>query len=199
MLTGSSMLAAGLLALLLFWATGAYNRLARMRSAVGQAFAELDRLLLEQLGWLRAALPASLRAETSGTAEGADEAAVAAWTRLAAAGEQLAVALQPVRARPADRHAIDSLVLARAVLRDAWDEVLTCGWFLAEALPSRESLQAEWDRLQHQEAPLIAGFNDAVRAYNQAVAQFPAVLLAPLFGFRLARPLAAGSGGLGDD
>lgn len=189
-MTSSSVLAAGLLALLLFWATGAYKRLVRMRAAVGQAFAGLDRLQQEQLGWLRAALPASLGADPPAPPGGADEAALAAWTRLAAAGEQLAVALEPVRARPADHAAIDSLALARAVLREAWDEVLTCGWFMAEALPSRESLQAEWDRLQHQEAPLIAGFNSAVQAYNRAVAQFPAALLARLLGFRRARPLA---------
>lgn len=194
MLTASSMFAAALFALLLFWATGAYSRLARMRGAIGQAFAGLDRVLQEQLDWLRAALPASLAAPVP---TGADEAAVAAWTRLAAAGEQLALALVPARERPADRVAIETLVLARTVVRDAWDEVLTCGWFMAEALPSRESMQAEWARLQHQEAPLGAAFDAAVLAYNQAVAQFPAVLLARLLGFRRARALASGDLGPG--
>lgn len=192
------MLAAALLALLLFWATGAYSRLVRMRAAVGQAFAGLDRGLQEQLDWLRAALPASVAArDGAALPAGADEAAVAAWTRLAAAGEQLALALVPARERPADRVAIETLVLARTVVRDAWDEVLTCGWFMAEALPSRESMQAEWARLQHQEAPLGAAFDAAVLAYNRAVAQFPAAMLARLLGFRRARALASGDPGPG--
>lgn len=186
------LLAGVALALLFFWATGAYNRLVRLRSAVDQAFQGLDRLLQEQLAWLRGILPASAAAAAApSAAEGADELALAAWARLGAAGEQLAVALAPMRARPVDRAAAETVLLARTVLDEAWQEVLTCGWFMAEALPSRESLQAEWSRLQHQEAPTMAAFNEAVKAYNAAVDQFPALLLARLFGFQPARPLAS--------
>lgn len=183
------LLAGVALALLFFWATGAYNRLVRLRSAIGQAFQGLDRLLQEQLAWLRGVVPASALAGPD-TEAGADDLALAAWARLAAAGEQLAVALAPMRARPVDVAAADAVHLARTVLDEAWQEVLTCGWFMAEALPSRESLQAEWSRLQHQEVPLATAFNAAVQDYNAAVGQFPALLLARLFGFRPARLLA---------
>ena len=54
----------------------------------------------------------------------------------------------------------------------------------ADAVPSAERLQARWMRLLHQSLPLRAAFNDAVQAYNQAIRQFPASLMARLFGFR---------------
>lgn len=188
------MLAAGLLALLFFWATGAYNRLVRMRSAVGQAFTALDRLLIEQLAWVRAALPASARETAAGASVPVDDPATAAWMRLAAAGEQVSMALAPARERAVDRAAIAGLVLARAALQQAWDDVLTCGWFVAETLRSRESMQAEWDKLHHQQQPLVMAFDDAVHAYNAAVAQFPAALLARIAGFEPGQPLAASDG-----
>ena len=45
------------LALVFFWAIGAYNRLVRLRAAVGTAFAALEPLLRERLAWVKGALP----------------------------------------------------------------------------------------------------------------------------------------------
>ena len=49
-----------LLALLFFWAIGAYNRLVRLRSTVVKAFAVLDEQLVRQLVWVQGCLPGSL-------------------------------------------------------------------------------------------------------------------------------------------
>jgi LemA protein len=50
-------------------------------------------------------------------------------------------------------------------------------------------LQIRWRENVAHADHAIATFNDAVRQYNEAVAQFPASLLARLFGFKAARGL----------
>ena len=173
-----------LLALLLFWAVGAYNRLVRLRAGVGRAFAALDEQLLRQLVLVQGSLPEALRDGQPDAAEPAD-AASAAWQRLHAAGEQFSVVLAQARAQPLDAPAMAALVLAHEALRTAWAGALAEG-VPADAVPSAERLQQRWMRLLHQALPPRTAFNEAAQAYNQAIAQFPAVLLARASGFRAA-------------
>ena len=107
----------------------------------------------------------------------------AAWARLQAASEQFAVALAHARAQPIDVQRMASLVMAHEALRTAWGATLAEA-VPADAVPSSERLQARWLRLLHQSLPLRTAFNDAAQSYNQAIAQFPASLLARLFGFK---------------
>lgn len=173
------------LALVFFWAIGAYNRLVRLRAAVGAAFAVLEPLLRERLAWVKGAQPpADAPAPSDAAAATLDEPQ--AWARLHAASEQLALALAPVRSQPADGPAVRSLALAQAALQAAWAAVAPAD--------AAHALHAQWDRLRHQELPLTAAFNDAVRAYNAATAQFPAAVMARLCGFRPAQPLDSGEG-----
>lgn len=178
-----------LLALLLFWAVGAYNRLVRLRAGVTKAFAALDEQLLRQLVLIQGCLPEALR---DGAHEDSDEpadAAMAAWQRLQAAGEQFGVALAQARAQPVDAAAMAGLVLAHEALRTAWTSALAEA-VPADAVPSAERLQQRWMRLLHQALPLRTAFNEAAQAYNQAIRQFPAALLARLSGFRAAGTIA---------
>ena len=73
--------------------------------------------------------------------------------------------------------------MAHEALRTAWGATLAEA-VPADAVPSSERLQARWLRLLHQSLPLRTAFNDAAQSYNQAIAQFPASLLARLFGFK---------------
>ncbi|MDO5626177.1 MAG: LemA family protein [Pseudomonadota bacterium] len=177
-----------LLALGLFWLVGAYNRLVRLRAAVGKAFAALDEQLLRQLVWVQASLPASMRGG-AGTSPGElQDEVTAAWARLQAASDQFAVTLAQARARPLDAPGMASMVLAHEAMRTAWNGALADA-MPPDAVPSAERLQARWMRLLHQAIPLRTAFNDAASAYNQAIAQFPTVLLARLVGFRPAGSL----------
>lgn len=56
-------------------------------------------------------------------------------------------------------------------------------------LHSTVPLQIRWSENVAHAGHAIDTFNDAVRQYNEAVAQFPASLLARLFGFKVARGL----------
>lgn len=56
-------------------------------------------------------------------------------------------------------------------------------------LHSTVPLQIRWSENVAHASHAIEAFNDAVRQYNEAVAQFPASMLARLFGFKAARGL----------
>ncbi len=173
------------LAALIFWGIGAYNRLIRLRVSATKAFAALDEQLVRQLVWVQGSLPESMRGDMqTGPAELQDDV-TAAWARVHAASEQFAVALAQTRTQPLDVVALAGLVMAHEALRTAWTGALTDA-VPADAVPSSERLQARWMRLLHQSMPLRTGFNDAAQVYNQAIGQFPASLLARVFGFRSA-------------
>ena len=178
------------LALLLFWAVGAYNRLVRLRAAIGTAFAALDARFAERLAWLGSTLePADGPPDANGSdTEPAPAPVAPSWSRLAAASEQWALALAPVRAQPTEGGAVSRFALAQSALESAWNGVPVQDWANRVALEATPVL-AQWERLRHQEQPLTLAFNDAVQRYNAAIGQFPAGVMARLCGFRPAQAL----------
>lgn len=174
-----------LLAVAFFWAVGAYNRLVRLRAQVGQAFAALDAQLVRQLVWVQGCLPPALRGGAPLPPGRAEGPVGAAWASLRAASEQFAHSLAAARARPLDAAALAALSSARGVLETSWQRVWTLGED-PEGLALAEPLLGQHEQLLAQALPLCEAFNRAVLGYNQAIAQFPALLLARLFGFRQA-------------
>lgn len=159
-------------AVLLFWAVGAYNRLVRLRHTLARRFAVLDQqcdarqVLLQRLAALLAALP-----------DGEPAAQV-----VQAALAQADAARAHARTRPSEASALTSLRLAEAILADARTRH-------ADALPADEAglaLRAELAAADNTLDFARRQFNEAVAAYNRAIAQFPTWLLAGPFGFRSA-------------
>lgn len=183
--TMSSLVYWMLLAVAFFWAVGAYNRLVRLRAQIGQAFAALDAQLIRQLVWVQGCLPAALRGGASVQPAQAGDEVGAAWGSLQAASEQFAHSLAAARARPLEAAVVAALASARGVLATCWQRVWTLGEDL-EGLALPEPLHGQHEQLLSQALPLCEAFNQAVRGYNEAIAQFPALLLARLFGFRRA-------------
>lgn len=176
------------LALLLFWAVGAYNRLIRLRSAALQAFGGLDAQLLR---WI--ALLAEYEATRAAPQEpGAlPDRASDAHAALEAAATQLGASLAAARARPLDEGAAAALAAAAQVLDTAWQAMVhEAAWAgqgvappaLAPWIHRREQLALHTGEARRQ-------FNEAVMQYNQGIAQFPASLLAWLFGMKKGRTL----------
>lgn len=175
-----------LLAVLLFWAVGAYNRLVRLRSAAIQAFGGLDAHLVRMMAMLG-------EYEATQVPEPApSDARAALWAATTQFGASLAVA----RARPLDAGAAAALSAGSHVLDTAWQAVVREAADKAAAA-GRESSGPDameaWAirRDQHvaQNALALQQFNDAVGQYNAAIGQFPARLLAWLFGFKKAQAL----------
>ncbi|ADX48328.1 hypothetical protein Acav_4445 [Paracidovorax avenae ATCC 19860] len=193
------------LAVLLFWAVGAYNRLVRLRSAAIQAFGGLDVHFVRitgMLGEYEAAQSPALPAQS--------EVRTALWAATTQFGACLAVA----RARPLDGGAAAALAAAREVLRTAWAAAVRAAREPREpsegaagpgdgeasgpdsppavAAPGEDALalwETRWQELWAHAALATGQFNDAVGSYNGAIRQFPARLLAWLFGFHAAQAL----------
>lgn len=179
-------------AVLLFWALGAYNRLVRLRSDANTAFAALELELTRQTELVHASLPASL-IHTGLTQPGdlLDEV-TELWSGLRAAATQLTTSLAAMRPRPLDPEAAAALSEAHDVLTSAWTRVSNEADDLAgSSIP--EDLTRQWQQLSVQARSATLRFNEAVVLYNDAIRQFPAVLLATLFGFKPGRGLRAGA------
>ena len=181
------------LAVLFFWAVGAYNRLVRQRSAALQAFALLEVPLRQHLELLESCLPASL-ALTGQTQSGELKGELPgettlSWYGLRDAAGQFAASLAAARAQPLHPGLLAALAAAQGVLAMAWQRLQheRAHDLAGAALPA--TVQARLAQLGEQTRLAADSFNQAVVGYNGAINQFPAVLLAWLFGFKPAGPL----------
>lgn len=169
-------------AVLVFWGVGAHNRLVRLRTKVLSIFASLTAQFERYAAWTAEHAPEP-------PAEGGPPRAGDAWSNLRAASAQFSASLAAVRGRPMDGAAMAGLVAARAVLLMAWqyldDETLARARS-GQAVPV---LRAEWEAITAQAQAAEKAFAAAVEVHNHAVGQFPAVLLAWVFGFKRARRL----------
>ena len=164
-------------AVLVFWAVGAYNRLVSLRNDISRAFVPVDaqirqrHLLLEQ--WVESLRP--LREHDTQTLDAV----------LAACG-QLQAACDVVRSRPSAARPMASLRLAEETLADARNR-------LKGELPAKPEMLAGvnfavlGDELAAADGTLVFArrqFNEATQGYNDAMDQFPTWVIAGLFGFR---------------
>ncbi|WPH21172.1 LemA family protein [Variovorax paradoxus] len=186
------------IAVLLFWFVGAYNRLVRLRAAVLQAYATLDAALRKQLDFVQASITAALPEKDASS----HSSAVAP---LQAATTQLATLLGATRLHPLDPGAMAALATALQVLVTAWQrqhpDAVTV--FEADGTLSRPApllpagagaASATLEPLAWPEPSAAAEiarsqFNLAVGQYNAAIVQFPALLVAWMVRLRPAAPL----------
>lgn len=168
------------IAIALFWAVGAYNRLVRLRSAVVQAFGSLDAHLIRWLAMLGEFDAAQL------TAGALDREA---HSTLQGSTTQLTASLAVARARPLQGDAVAALSAACAVLDAVWLN-LQPGGDTDDAVRKMAPWRARWDELHKRNEQAALLFNEAVLDYNAAIRQFPAALVAWVFGFTPARALS---------
>jgi LemA protein len=173
------------MAILVFWGLGAYNRLVRLRAHAVSSLQALARGWQQQAVMLRQEIGRLAQvqdAESQWATLGDD---VARWRPLALAAKQLQATLERVLAQPHRLLPIDdvsALRAARDVLDVAWQRLQDSQDDLAgQAVPP--SLQSLW--LQHMQSTqrLLDDYNGAVKRYQEASGQFPALLIAWLFGF----------------
>ncbi|MGH6625303.1 MAG: LemA family protein [Burkholderiaceae bacterium] len=177
-----------ILGILLFWSVGAYNRMVRLRSATLEAFATLDAQLMRLVDLLQSSLPAAV-APSAVAQPGVVPGDVASlWDGLQSAASQFTASLAAARAHPLDGDAMAALSAAQGVLAMAWQRLQHEAHDLAGAAVP-ETLQVQWEQLALPARVAGEHFNLAVARYNEAIAQFPALLLARLFGFKVARPV----------
>ena len=175
-----------LAAVVLFWGVGAYNRLVRLRSDAKAAFAALEAELTRQVSLVHECVPPEEDQPQSQFAGGS-----VFWGGLQGAAAQLAATLGSARAKPLEPERIAALGAAQEVLAMAWDraERDDAHDLAGPRLP--ENFSSERQQLERMAQAATQHFNEAVGRYNDAIGQFPAMLLAWLFGFHPARGLRA--------
>lgn len=176
------------MALPLFWSVGAYNRLMRRRTLAIDAFSAIDEQLKRHIELVKTGFPQPIGSSIPETNEADCNQAVALLAGLRGAAEQFEACLKMVRIQPLAAPAMGALQTAHQTLHAAWARMQNQPHDLAGSrLP--EPLPARWDQLSASADIACAEFSRRVQAYNDAIAQFPAVMLAWLFGFSPAKSL----------
>ncbi|WP_422088470.1 MULTISPECIES: LemA family protein [Variovorax] len=182
------------IAVLLFWFVGAYNRLVRLRAAVLQSYGTLDAALRKQLDFVQASITAAPPAEAP-----ANEL-LSSIAPLQASTTQLGILLGATRLRPLDAGGMAALATALQVWIGAWQRQHPDAVTMFEAdgtlarPPQQPPLQGAPEPIAWPEPSAAAEiarnqFNLAVKHYNAAISQFPAVLVAWAVRLRPAAPL----------
>ena len=165
-----------LLAVLVFWTVGAYNRLVALRTVIGQAWAKVDealRLRAQAADPLLAALREPLAAE-----HGALDAAQAALVEVKRTASAMA-------ARPVVPENAAAWVAAEAGLSAAASRLFALLEH-SEALRRQDDVAEHTRRWREADTRLAFArqlFNEAAEAYNGAIALFPTRLLVLMFRF----------------
>jgi LemA protein len=164
-----------MLAVLLFWALGAYKRLLHLRSQVMAAFEPLEAHFGNHVTLVLSSF-------------GSDEAAAlpAAQAGLIGAVLQFDSSIKVARVSPLDVLTMQALQTAYETLCTWWLRVCNEPPDLAGA-PLPEVLQRQWEHVSLNAGLVRAEFNARVRDYNDAIRQFPASGLARMFGFEPAQ------------
>jgi len=171
-------------ALLLFWAVGAYNRLVRLKNLIANAFGQIDVQLKRRYDLIPNLVEAAKKyllheRETL-------EAVIAARNQARAASDA-------ARSRPTHAPGVLALAAAEQALGGSLDRLFA----LTEAYPELKAdqtvreLSEELTSTENKVAFARQAYNDCVLDYNNAQAQFPALLIARLFGFASAAMLQA--------
>lgn len=165
-----------LIALLFFWAVGAYNRLVRLRNTIANAFGQIDVQLKRRYDLIPNLVEAAkkyLQHEQATL-----EAVIAARNHARTASDA-------VRSQPASASAVTALVAAEQVLEGSLGQLFA----VAEAYPELKAdqtisdLSEELTSTENKVGFARQAYNDAVLDYNNAQGQFPALLIARLFSF----------------
>ena len=180
-----------ILAVLFFWAVGAYNRLVVLRASVAKQFAAVDAQLIRVLVWLQGNLPASMRDMLSEMEEAALPEALLKNERdlkLLAILEELSESLDLARTQPLSPVVMQKVNQNRLALA-AWAKAEVRAGQSGDATWFIDPLPYKFDRLKAQAWPLMDAYNQAALKYNDAVSQFPASVLAKQLNFVPAQTL----------
>ena len=165
-----------LLAMLVFWAVGAYNRLVRLKNTIANAFGQIDVQLKRRYDLIPNLVEAAKKYLQH------EQATLEA---VIAARNQARSASDAVRSRPAKAEGVVALAAAEQALGTSLGHLFA----LAESYPELKAdqtireLSEELTSTENKVGFARQAYNDAVLDYNNAQGQFPALLIARLFNF----------------
>ena len=183
-MTPNQLISVAVLAVLVFWAVGAYNRLVRLKNIIADAFGQIDVQLKRRYDLIPNLVEAAKK-YLSHERETLDA--------VISARNQAKSASDSVRRRPANAVAVTTLAVAEQALSSSLGQLFA----LNEAYPELKAdqtireLSEELTSTENKVTFARQAFNDAVLNYNNAQGQFPALLIARLFSFAPAAMLQA--------
>lgn len=172
-----------LLAVLVFWVTGAVKRLQRLRTGARQAFAPVEAQLMQSMELLRnCARVQELKDKVSGGV------IPHAHHALAPSAELLESAMKAAQLQPLKSESIAALEAAWQGAQVVWHAYVQ----MAEGSGDRSDAQIQewsqrWQQLETLHAHTTAQFNAAVQTYNRGITQFPACMVARISGLKQGR------------
>ncbi|GGB98351.1 hypothetical protein GCM10007205_04560 [Oxalicibacterium flavum] len=173
-----------IVALVVFWAIGIYNRIVALRNHFRNAFAQID-VQLKRRHDLIPNLVETARAYMAHERETLEA--------VVAARNQAAAAVGKVAGNPTDAAAVRQVAAAEGALGATLGRLFA----LSESYPELQAnqtmmqLSEELTSTENRIAFARQGYNDSVMSYNTAIEQFPGSLIAGTFGFRPAELLEA--------
>ena len=175
-MTPTQLIFLAIVALLIFWAVGAYNRLVRLKNTIANAFGQIDVQLKRRYDLI----PNLVEAARKYLSHERDtlEAVINARNQAKSASDV-------VRSRPANALAVTTLAAAEQTLSNSLGSLFA----LSEAYPELKAdqtireLSEELTSTENKVTFARQAFNDAVLDYNNAQGQFPALLIARIFSF----------------
>ncbi len=174
-----------LLALAVFWVVGGYNRLTRLKNAIGDTFISIDLQFKDRHDLLLKL------AEAAGEYLSHEPVTLPALMR---ARNESSTAHDSVRARPGQASLVLALMAAEQKLNHSLDDLWATGTdnlaMLAD--PKMRELAQQLMTTQNKLAFGCQAFNASVQHFNAAQSQFPTLLIARLFGVSAAAELAIG-------
>ncbi len=176
-----------LVALLLGWLVGAYNRLIRLRAQVNASFSAVDQRMVQALALLNEATTMPQSSVRPNQVEEPGFAANGNRAGLQEVAIQFEVALRVVRRQALDASAVAALQTAHATVQTVWER--RHAEIADPAGTADVGTQRAWEDNSLALRDAVTGFNGAVSAYNLAIGQFPASILAHLFSFKPAASL----------
>lgn len=162
-----------LLAALVFWGVGLYNRLMRLRARGMDVLQVLEKHMRASAAVVSAALSEATEVDNKLPAE---------WEALSAAIQALDVAWKLPRPNPLAAASLTPLATA-------WDTV-QAQWHAASDVPADlagpsvpPDVRADWDAGVLKVQSARGGLNQILGRYNNAIHQFPASAVADVMGF----------------
>ena len=175
-MTTSTIVLMAILAVIVFWAVGAYNRLIRLKNVIANAFGQIDVQLKRRYDLIPNLVEAAKKYLSH------ERETLEAVT---AARNQAKSASDTVRSKPTNAQAVMTLAVAEQTLSSSLGHLfaLTEAYPYLKADKTIQDLSEELTSTENKVGFARQAFNDAVLDYNNAQGQFPAVLVAKMFSF----------------
>ena len=170
------------LAIILFWCVGVYNRVMRLRARGYDAFRVVEKHLNSFSEIVATRFPVDdIDRSFGGMPEG--YVTHGDWVRLLAQLQTLERTLKSARNAPLKRAELSEVSEAFAGLAEVWLCLKSAPADLAgPAMP--EEFECQWDENAQRVRTSTAEFNQIIGRYNEAISQYPARLVCGLFGFK---------------